>query len=334
LTTYTTISIIVRTAMKDNKLDDVAVIIPAFNAGGFLDQTLATVAGQTQLPAAVVIADDCSSDDTVDRALGWQDRLPIRVVRLASNAGPAVARHQAILATDEPVLAMLDADDLWLPDHLETMVTAHRRAPGLVSAQELSWMPGRGIHPRGRSVKIQLVAADREQQLAELLQRNYVNFPLFSRALYERAGGFRERFLVGEDWDLWIRMLRAGAVITQTSHPTALHRERPRSLSADPRANVEYGIAVLTVARAEASSELEREAADRGLRALYARKRYYDAYALALGGHPWRARLAAARAPKAGGLRVGLGLVALALAPRASLRVDQATRRFRVFRPE
>jgi glycosyltransferase involved in cell wall biosynthesis len=320
--------------MKDNTLAHVAVIIPAFNVGGFLDQTLATVAGQTRLPAAVVVADDCSSDDTVERALGWQDRLPVQVLRLGSNAGPAVARHQAILGTNAPLLAMLDADDLWLPDHLETMVTAYERTPGLVSAQEYSWMPGRGIHVGGRRVRNQPVAADREQQLVALLQQNYVNFPLFPRALYDRAGGFRERFLVGEDWDLWIRMLRAGAAITQTSHPTALHRERPRSLSADPRATVEHGIAVLTTAREEARSAVEREAADQGLRALHARKRYYDAYALAMGGHPWRARLEAARAPKGGGLRVGVGLGAIVLAPRMSLRVDRATRRFRVFRPE
>jgi glycosyltransferase involved in cell wall biosynthesis len=320
--------------MKDNKFAHVAVIVPAFNAGAYLDQTLATVAGQTRLPATVVVADDGSSDDTVERALGWQDRLSIQVLRLASNAGPAAARHQAILASDAPLLAMLDADDLWLPDHLETMVTAYERAPGLVSAQEYSWMPGRGIHLERRSTRNQPVAADREQQLAALLQRNYVNFPLFSRTMYERAGGFREQFLVGEDWDLWIRMLRTGAAITQTSHPTALHRERPRSLSADLGANVEFGIAVLNAARTEARSELEREAADRGLRELHARKRYYDAYALALDGHPWRPRLVAARAPKGGRLRVGQGLAAMALAPRALIRVDRATRRYRVFRPE
>jgi glycosyltransferase involved in cell wall biosynthesis len=41
------------------------VVIPAFNAARYLDQTLASIAGQTEPPAEVVIADDGSTDDTV-----------------------------------------------------------------------------------------------------------------------------------------------------------------------------------------------------------------------------------------------------------------------------
>jgi Glycosyl transferase family 2 len=313
---------------------DVAVIIPAFNAARYLDQTLATVAGQTRQPALVVIADDASSDDTAERAHGWQGRLPIQVVRLTSNVGPAAARHRAILATDVPLLAMLDADDLWFPDHLETMVAAYERAPGLVSAGEYSWIPGRGVDVSRRRLRAKAAAVEPDQQLTTLLQRNYVNFPLFARELYDRVGGFRGQFLVGEDWDLWIRMLRSGAVLTETSHPTALHRERPHSQSADLRRNGEFGIAVLSAALEEAGSPAEREAAGRGLRTLRARQRYFHATALVLAGHPWRARLEAARAPTGGGLRLSLAMAAIAVAPRMSLRAERSTKRYRVFTAE
>ena len=47
---------------------DVAVIIPAFNASSYLDQTLASVAGQTRPPTVVVVVDDGSTDDTLERA--------------------------------------------------------------------------------------------------------------------------------------------------------------------------------------------------------------------------------------------------------------------------
>lgn len=313
---------------------DVAVIIPAFNAGPYLDQTLASVAGQTSPPAAVVVADDGSDDDTAERARRWRGRLPIEVLRLEGNAGPGPARDRAIQVTDASLLAILDADDLLLPDHLEVMVAAHQRAPGLVSAQELSWAPGHGLDLARRRVRPTPVPTDPQAQLVALLQRNYVNFPLFSRELYQAAGGFRERFRVGEDWDLWIRMLRAGARITDTSHPTALHRVRPRSLSGDPRQTVELGIDVLTTAVAEARSAGERAAAERGLRALLARKRYYDASALAAAGHAWRARATAVGGRHGGGWRVTAGLTALALAPRISIRLERATRDYRVFRPQ
>jgi glycosyltransferase involved in cell wall biosynthesis len=313
---------------------DVAVIIPAFNAGPYLDQTLASVAGQTCPPAAVVVADDRSEDDTAERARRWRGRLPIEVLRLERNAGPGPARDRAIQVADASLLAILDADDLLLPDHLEVMAAAHQRAPGLVSAQELSWAPGRGPDLARRRVRPAPVPTDPQAQLAALLQRNYVNFPLFSRELYQASGGFRERFRVGEDWDLWIRMLRAGARITETSHPTALHRVRPRSLSVDPRRTVELGIDVLTTAVAESRSAGERAAAERGLQALLARKRYYDASALAAAGHAWRARATAVRGRRSGGWRVTAGLTALTLAPRISIRLEQATRNYRVFRPQ
>jgi glycosyltransferase involved in cell wall biosynthesis len=312
----------------------VAVIIPAFNVESFLDQTLASVAGQTRPADIVVVADDCSADDTAQRAGRWVGRLPIEVVRLERNEGPGPARHQAIQATDAQLLAMLDADDLWLPDHLETMIAAYERAPGLVSAQELSWMPGRGIDLAARRAQATSIPAGRAAQLAALLHHNYVNFPLFARTTYEGAGGFRGFSRGAEDWDLWIRMLRAGVTMTQAPHPTALHRVRPQSLSVDPHRTVELGIAVLITALAEADSAHERRAAARGLRALVARKRYYDAFALAIDGHPWRARFTAARGSRGGGWKVAAGLTALAVAPGASIRLEQLTRRYRVFHPE
>ncbi|HYT25020.1 MAG TPA: glycosyltransferase family A protein, partial [Actinomycetota bacterium] len=163
-----------------NRPLDVAVIIPAFNAGHYLDQALASVAGQTLAPAVVVVADDGSTDDTVARARRWRDHLPVEVVRLGRNAGPGPARHRAILATDAPVLAMLDADDLWLPDHLETMTAAYERAPGLVTAREFAWIRGRGIDLARRRARAP-IPTDPDEQLAALLQHNYVSFGFFPR---------------------------------------------------------------------------------------------------------------------------------------------------------
>jgi hypothetical protein len=318
-------------AALDHPLD-VAVVIPAFNAGRFLDQALASVAGQTRAPVAVAVADDGSSDDTAQRARRWQDHLPVEVVRLARNVGPGPARHRAILATDACLLALLDADDLWFPDHLETMAAAYERARGLVTAREFAWIQGRGIDLARRRAKPPIPTGP-EEQLAALLQHNYVSFGFFPRTLYEQVGGFRD-FPVGEDWDLWIRMLRSGARLTEASHPTALHRVRPGSLSVDPAHTVEHSIAVLTAAAAEARWPWERAAAERGLRQLGARKRYYEVRALASDGHPWRARLAAVRGPRGGGLKVSLGLAAMAVAPRTSLELERATRPYRVFSVE
>lgn len=299
---------------------DIAVIIPAFNSGGCLDQALASVAGQTILPAAVMVADDCSTDDTADRARHWQDRLPIEVIRLDSNHGPAGARHRAIQATSARFLAMLDSDDLFLPDHLETMAATHAACPGLVSAQELSWYPGRGLEVPAAPPPVPKAA----EQMGALLRRNFVNFGFFSHDLYERAGGFQAPFC--EDWDLWIRMVRAGATVAIASHPTAVHRVHPGSRSSDLARQAHRAIAVLTGVEQAAHSRAEVTAARIGLRTYRGRACFYRATELVAEGHSWQARLAALKGLPGGGPRAAAGLLALAVAPGAAVRLEQRTR--------
>lgn len=302
---------------------EVAVIIPAFNSSAYLDQALASVAGQTVPPGTVVVADDCSTDDTVERARRWQGSLPLEVVRLQRNQGPGIARHRAIQATGAPLLAMLDSDDLFLPDHLETMIAAHDASPGLISARELHWQPGQDLTeaggPRG--------APGQSRQLSALIRRNFVNFGFFSRGLYDSAGGFQDQHC--EDWGLWIRMVRGGAKLTMASHPTAIHRVRPGSLSFDPRRTAKDGVDLLSEVLRAARSPGEAAAARSGLRALRGKLSFYRATELAVRGHTWQARQAALGGLPAGGPRATAGLLALVVAPSAAARLEHRTRRYR-----
>jgi len=303
----------------------VAVIIPAFNSGPHLDQALASVAGQTVPPGAVVVVDDCSEDDTADRARRWQDRLPIEVIRQKKNRGPGVARHRAIQASTAPFLAMLDADDLFLPDHLECMAAAHAVAPGLVSTQELSWSPGVSLTqlPGPRP------APRKSSELSALLHHNFINFPLFSRDLYELAGGFGDQYYC-EDWDLWIRMVRAGARVTMVSHPTAIHRVHARSLTFDAARTAQHSEAFLSEALGTVQSPAEAAAARAGLQAVRGKLSFYRATELVARGDTRQARRVAWGGLPGGGLRSTAGLLALALAPAAAARLERLTRRYRL----
>ena len=303
---------------------DVAVIIPAFNSGAYLDQALASVAGQTVAPAAVVVADDCSTDDTAERARRWQDRLPIEIIRLDRNQGPGIARHRAIQRTNATLLAMLDADDLFLPDHLETMAALHAAQPGLVSAQELSWYPGAGLKAPG----VPRRGPKPAYGLAALLRNNFVNFGFFARRLYDSVGGFRD--LDPEDWDLWIRMAQAGAAVTLASHPTAVHRVRPGSRSYDRAQTAQHGIDILSAALRAAQSPAEVAGARAGLRALRGKLCFYRATELAAAGKSREARQAALAGLPAGGPRASAGLLAFAVAPAAAARLERLTRQYRL----
>jgi GT2 family glycosyltransferase len=310
----------------EDRQADLAVIVPTYNAAAFLDQTLASVAAQTVRPRMVVVADDCSLDNTGDVARAWQDRLPLSVLQLEQNLGPGGARHKAIVSTNTSLIALLDHDDYWFPHHLESMLTWYGSCRGIVSALALEWIEHHSIViPRGLPRPLPSV----ELQLTALLERNYVSASaLFSRELYDRVGGFRSDFRGTEDWDLWIRMVRSGAHVVRVPHYTLLHRLSQTSLSSstEPATELRFvaqELAVLATAAAESSSPRERKAVRRGLRHLGAKQHYFISRALALDGRLGKARIAAF-----GGLlgdgSIALRSAAIAMAPGLAIRRRQA----------
>ena len=289
----------------------VTVVMAAYQAADTIDQALASVAAQTLAPAEVVVADDGSIDHTVERARRWSAQLPLRILTTSDNGGPSAARHRAIDAAGQPLVALLDADDLWLPDHLETLVALQRRVGGIALARFLRWAPGAGLgwHPED-------VAAvpPPGAQLRAFARGNFAWIAtLFERSLYLRAGGFRPELRVGEEWDLYIRMVRAGAVIHRADHATALYRVRAGSLMWDDD-GIDDRRRVVELARDESDDPTERQAFARGVVRVAAERALLRAYRLAADGRPWAARRAALGSVR-GTRRVQVRGAAMTLAP-------------------
>lgn len=204
--------------------------MPAHNASAFIDQALASIAGQTYRPSRVVVVDDASTDDTADIAESWADRLPLTVVRLVDNVGSGEARRRAIALLDTDLLAPLDADDVWMPDHLEHLVGLWRERPAVVSARAEVWRPGQPRVDYHRALGLRF---PRDNQLGALLADNFVFFgSVFSREEYERVGGFGSH-RGWEDWDLWVRMAANHVPIVVASFPTVLYRRHDKNLTQD-----------------------------------------------------------------------------------------------------
>ena len=291
-----------------------AVITPAFQAEATLDAALASVAAQTQLPNEVVIADDGSTDGTLAVARAWETRLPLRVIATGANLGPSGARAAAINASSSDLLALLDADDVFLTDHLELMTAAYAKTnDGLASADTLRWIAGLAISETPLSAMAPVPPP--AQQLDWLLVANHLSIAsLFSRAGYESVGGFRSEFRGTEDWDLWIRMVRNGATVVRPSQPTLLYRLSEGNVSSEDRL-VAAKLQVLDAAAREGSAAEQRAIAI-GRRRLRAAASLNDAYAKASGRG---ARLAGLRALR--GIRpVAMRGAAMALAPRYAAR--------------
>lgn len=208
---------------SQSPVSPIAVVIPAYNSTRTLGAALASVAAQTLSPTAVVVADDHSDDDTPALARRWQGLIPVEVVRLERNSGPAAARRAAIARIDTPLIALLDADDVWLPDHLASLAALQARSGGIVCADALRWHPGEGVRRVTQRDHFPIPAPD--HQMVDILRHNFVSIgALFPRAAYEDTGGFRDGVSGAEDWDLWIRMIRAGLRVHGVAAPTLLYR--------------------------------------------------------------------------------------------------------------
>lgn len=103
------------------------VVIPLFNKSAHIQATLASVAAQTHDAFEVIVVDDGSTDGSDALVEAWDDSR-LRLVRQA-NGGPGLARNRGVDEARGAWVAFIDADDLWLPDHLATLAEAMTACP-------------------------------------------------------------------------------------------------------------------------------------------------------------------------------------------------------------
>jgi teichuronic acid biosynthesis glycosyltransferase TuaG len=103
-------------------MDDtlVSIIVPAYKAAPWIGRTFESVIAQTYPHWELLVADDCSPDNTREVIASWASREPrIQLVARERNGGPAAARNSALERAQGRWLAFLDSDDMWLPQKLE-----------------------------------------------------------------------------------------------------------------------------------------------------------------------------------------------------------------------
>jgi teichuronic acid biosynthesis glycosyltransferase TuaG len=104
-----------------NNLKDVivSIITPVYNSEQYIGETIESVLSQTHTNWEMIIADDCSKDNTAEIISKFTIDPRIIYFKLENNSGAAIARNQALERAKGEYIAFLDADDMWKPEKLE-----------------------------------------------------------------------------------------------------------------------------------------------------------------------------------------------------------------------
>jgi glycosyltransferase involved in cell wall biosynthesis len=200
--------------MAVHVMDEYGVVIPAFNAGATIGETLRSVAAQTVRPYLVVIVDDGSTDDLVSAVAGTD--LPVQLVR-QENAGPGSATTRGIAILSTPLVATLDADDLWLPNKIERQLAHLAKFPS-VSGVFCQWKTFRDDRPEAAGDTV----TPGWSRTTMMIRREVAETV---GPIVDPPGGR------GEMIDWIARAREAGLVLDMMEEVLALRRIRPGSLS-------------------------------------------------------------------------------------------------------
>lgn len=105
----------------------ISVVIPLYNKEKYIARTIQSVLDQTVQDFEIIVVNDGSTDNSVNEVKKFDDSC-IRIVH-QENAGVSAARNRGITEAQYELIAFLDADDEWLPDHLEEIVQLREEFP-------------------------------------------------------------------------------------------------------------------------------------------------------------------------------------------------------------
>ncbi len=211
------------------------VIVPAYNAARFLRAALDSVVQQTFQDWRILLVDDGSTDETAAIAATYAEQLGPRFKYIPqTNAGLPAARNTAIRHAEGEFLALLDADDVWLPCRLEETLKVFTARPrvgltyGYIDSIDadghvLQTFKTPNRHPEGK-IGPRIYMRENDLPCPSIT---------FRAACVAEVGMFDESMRATEDRDLWLRIaLRYEVALVR--EVIAQYRTSPQAMTSDP----------------------------------------------------------------------------------------------------
>lgn len=206
----------------------ISVIIPVYNGGKTIRETIESVLNQTFRDFELIILNDGSQDSTLEVVSSIQDsRLKVFSY---PNAGLATSRNRGTFHAVGEYISFIDADDLWTPDKLETQLKALQDNPE--AAVAYSWT--NYIDESGQFLRRGGYLTANGDVYAKLLVVDFLengSNPLIRRQALIQVGGFDESLPAAEDWDILLRLAAQHSFVA-VPYPQILYRVSASSMSA------------------------------------------------------------------------------------------------------
>lgn len=191
--------------MKD-KHPTVSVVIPVYNRGKFVAETINSALAQTYRDFEIIAIDDGSTDDSLAVLRSFGDQIQLVQHPNGENRGQSAAINLGLKHARGRLIAVLDSDDLWAPEKLSVLVGYLDAHPEI----GLVYSNGQWVDEEGRSKGVIYGPAHIEtSDPAKVLMNCYFALPSNSvvrREAYDKAGGFDESLRTAQDHDMAVRL--------------------------------------------------------------------------------------------------------------------------------
>lgn len=217
----------------DDKI--VSVIMPTYNCGEFIAESIRSVQAQSYENWELWITDDHSTDNTAAVVEPFLEDSRIHYIYMQENGGPAKARNEALRLAQGDYIAFLDSDDIWCPDKLERQLAFMQEKKCFFSCTGYRKMDEAG-HALGTVILPHSVAG--------YWKTFFLSNPIGnSTVIYDRLHfGDRQVPLIRKrnDFALWLQILRDGDACYGLEDVLMDYRVRKQSVSSNKLGLAKY----------------------------------------------------------------------------------------------
>ncbi len=216
---------------KDLKTKEplVSVIMAAKNVEKYISEAIDSVINQTYKNWELIIVDDGSNDTTLSIIHSYvKNDSRIKIICNEKSVGQAIARNTAVKNSSGDFLAILDADDIAMPDRITGQVHFLENNPNVSAIGGHAEI----IDENGKSLGIKRKALNIDAiRFSLLLQNQFIHSAMMIRRdVFNKFGGYDNDFLYAEDYDLWCRIIEKN-IILNINKVVSKYRIQPGSVT-------------------------------------------------------------------------------------------------------